>query len=289
MAIIVSEKYKGQTSDATSAEVLYIVQGTGVDAGNVQDGDAFDAVVNSAPATHRGLPLTNVQVREELVQGTFWVVSASYGADTTDSVLYSQSSVDYEFSYQAPSEKIYQSLQTISATGPSGAEDPNHFRGAINVVNDNGELKVEGLDAPPGSPTSSWIYKPLYASITNAYQSGVEAIMGDVNSFAFKGRPAGTMRFVSCDGGAQFTSGTNPKWQIKFGFQFSRNRSNIDIGGVITVPFKAGHHLLWGYYDDANAAAPMHAQNQMIIKTPKLMFVEKVFEESNFNVLGLGS
>ncbi len=287
MAIVVEEKYKGQSGDTTSAEVLYLVFGTDADAGSVSDEDAFDAVLATAPATWRGIPGANIQIREELIQGTVWLVATTYGGSEGDSTTFPQSSVEYEFSFQAPSEKVYQSIATVGIHSAAGDEDVEMFGGAINVTSKGGETEVEGIDLPGGSPTSTWVYKPLHESITDAYQNTVESIMGDVNSFTFKGRAAGTMRFVSCDGGALFTGSTSPKWQIRYGFQFARNRYDFTVGGI-TVPRKDGHHLMWAYYkDDINDAAA-DDNNKIILKRPQFIIVEQVLFESNFGPLGLG-
>lgn len=291
MAIVVHEKYKGITGDATGAELLYLVEGTDADAGTVSDEDAFDAVGSSAPSSYRGFPLSNIQIREELLQGTWWLVAAIYGGSAGDSTAFPQSTVEYEFSFQAPAEKILQSIQTIGVYDADGPLDPSFSMGAINVQIRNGDVEVDGIDLPGGSPNAVWVYKPLYATVTDAYQSLVESRMGDVNNFPFKGRPAGTMRFVSCDGGALFNGSSAPKWQIRFGFEFRRNRSNFTVGGI-NVPFKAGHHLLWAYYKeqlhDPNDDPAPNPANADLIKVPKFVFVEQVFFESNHIDLGLG-
>ncbi len=295
MATIVAEKYKGITSDPTQAEVLYLVTGTGGDAGTISDLDAFEAVVGSAPSTWNGVPGVNIQVREELVVGTTWLVAALYNSDPGQQVTFQQSSVDYEFSFQAPAAHVYQSLETIAAYSANGkiftsgeAEANNPFHGAIGVSIKNGEQTVDGVDLPSGAATNTWVFKPLGATITDAYQVGVESVMGNVNSFQFKGRAAGTMRFVSCDGGALFSLGTNPKWQIRFGFQFSRNRPSFTAGGITVADGANGHHYVWSFYNDAyyTASAP---EDSGPVKKPVYVIVDRVFEESNFSVLGIGT
>lgn len=287
MAITVDIKHKGIRRTSTGAEIVYLVMGTGEHAGTVDDSMAFDAVRNGAPTTWDDIPNSDIDVRQELMVGTIWEVAAIYGGSEGNSTTFPQSTVDYEFSFQAPAEKIYQSLETIGIYGVNGAMDPEMFGGALNVKKENGETTVEGLDLPGGTPTSTWVYKPLSASITDYYQTQVEEIMGDVNSFPFKNRAAGTMRFISCDGGAMFSSGVNPKWAIRFGFQFAKHRFDQTIGGI-DVPFKGGHHLQWGYYEDDLHDAEGDDADNGVIKRPKFLCVERVFYESNFQVLGIG-
>lgn len=285
MAIVVSEKYKGRRMDAQSAEVIYLVTGTDGDAGNVDDEDAFEAAASSVPPEWNGLSGANIDVREELVQGTIWEVAAIYG--TRDPVIYQQSTVEYEFSYQAPSEKIYQSLFTRGIYAESGPVNSNKFGGAINVKNENGELSVEGADLPPGTATNTWVFKPLHANVTTAYQLGVEEIMGAVNSFPLLGRAAGTMRLVGVDGGAGFAIGITPRWSIRFAFQHAAHRYNFTVGGI-AVPFKGGHDLMWAYYEDKFDDTDAAPADKGIIKRPKFIAVEQVFPEANMFALGIG-
>lgn len=284
MAIVVEEKFPSRRLDASSAEVIYHVTGTGADAGSVTDEDAFTAVAGSAPATKFEMPGANIDVRQELVVGTVWEVAAIYSA--TDPVIYQQSSVRYEFSFQAPQERIYQSLFTRGAYSASGPVDPNMFGGAINVVNEQGEQKVEGVDLPAGSPTNTWIYSPLNATVTDAYQTAVESVMGAVNNTTFKLRAGRTMRLVSVDGGAMFAFGTIARWEIRFAFQFRANRFGINLGDIV-VPFVGGHDVLWAYYEDALHDSESEPANNGPIKRPKFIFVEQVFPELNLNVLGI--
>ncbi len=285
MAILVQEKYKGRVQDVSSAEVTYLVFGTDGDAGNVDDQDAFDAVESSAPPIWDGLNGTNINVKEELVLGTIWEVAVSYGSH--EPKFYQQSSIEYEFSYQAESEKITQSIYTRGVYDEEGLIDresePDWYNGAINVKDSNGMLTVEGLDLKGGSATNTWVYKPLHADVTTAYQLGVEQLMGSVNTFPLFGRPAGTMRLVSVSGGASFQNAIQPKWSIRFGFEYSRNRYNFYCGDIL-VGFKKGHDLLWGFYGDVPDSTDSFKE---VIKKPMRMYVEQVYFEDNFAPLRL--
>lgn len=283
MAVLVTEKYKGRRLDAGSAEVIYHVEGTDADAGTISDQDAFEAVLNSVPGDWYGIPAANIDVRAELVQDTIWEVAVLYSI--TDPVIYQQSSVAYEFSFQAPQEKVYQSLLTRGCYSEDGPLNANKFGGAINVVNNNGEQTVEGLDLPAGSPTNTWIYNALNATVTDTYQQAVESVMGAVSNTMFKLRAGLTMRLVGCDGGAIFSFGTAARWTIRFAFQFRKNRTNVTFGGI-QVPFIGGHDLVWGYYSDTfdEEGAP---ENHELVKRPKYILVEQVFPEVNMNVLGI--
>jgi hypothetical protein len=271
MAIIVSEKFKGRRSDdAGSAEVVYLVQGTDSDAGNVEDDDAIAAVAGVAPETWNGIPAENIDARNELIQGTWWEVAVTYSV--TSPTIFNTGSVQYEFGFTAPVARIYYSLETRSITGAAASYPTTTFGGKIRGQNGD----EEGIDLPSPAPTNSWIFNMPIETVTDAYQQGVEAIMGSVNSTTFKGRAANTMRLVGCFGGAR----NNKDWQIRFDFQFSANRTNVNVGGIV-VPSIHGHNLIWDYTEDSEDATLGGTTRK-----PKAIIVERVFPTVNFSVLG---
>lgn len=281
MAITVSEKFRGRRRDANSAEIVYLVEGTGGDKGTVDDADAFDAVQSSAPADWDGMPGANIDVRQELIQGTLWEVAAIYSA--SDSTVFAQASLEYEFTYQSSTEHIFQSLQTRGVYTASGSISTSTFGNCIKVKNQDGKIEVEGIDLPGAAPTSTFVYTPTTQSVAAGYEARVEEVMGHVSSVPFFNRAALTQRFVSCSGGVRFANGAVPKWYIRFGFQFSNNRSNFTAGGI-QIPFKAGHDLMWSYEEgefNSDLKAPL--------PKPKAIAVEQIFFESNLRaVLGIG-
>lgn len=272
MAILVAEKYKGRRSDAGSAEIVYLVQATAEDVGTLEDGDAISAVVGTAPAEWDGIPVQNVDARNELVQGTWWEVAVIYSLSSP--TIFDTGSTQYEFSFTAPIARIYYSLETRSITGPSGSPTYSVSEFGGKIRGQNGD--EEGIDLPGSSPTNSWIFNIPTGSVSLAYQQGVESIMGMVNSTTFKGRAADTMRLVGVYGGAR----NDKDWSVRFDFQFSANRSNVQIGDII-VPSIHGHNLIWDYTEDI-ASVDLAAT----VRRPKAIIVERVFERVNFGVLG---
>lgn len=274
MAIVVAEKYKGRRRNGDSAEVVYLVEGTESDATNVFEDDAIDAVLGtSGIETFGGIPLQDVDARNELVQGTWWEVAAIYSL--TSPTFFNTGSVQYEFSFTAPVGRVYYSLETRSITGADDFAWPTNSFG--NKIRGQGDDE-EGIDLPNPSPTNSWIFNIAQGSVTTAYQQGIEAIMGSVNSTNFKGRAADTMRLIGCNGGAR----NDKDWSIRFDFQFSANRSNVVLNGI-TVPSIHGHNLVWDYSKEETITVDSEEHS---VRRPTAIVVERVFERVNFSVLG---
>ena len=85
--------------------------------------------------------------------------------------------------------------------------------------------------------------------------------------------------------GSRRQQGQNPNdgdWEITFKFAASPNAVNLQIG-TITVASKKGWEYLWVRYEDAEDDAA-----SMLVKKPVAAYVEKVYEDADFAVLGLG-
>lgn len=183
---------------------------------------------------------------------------------------------DYRFSFQAPAAHIYQSLATISSTVASGSAPD--FQGAINVVNDGGNLRCEGYNIAIPPETFTLAYYPVNGVITANFEETVESLAGLVNSVSYKGRPAGSLMLTRVTGGS-----VNGKAKsIEFGFASIQNRTSVPVGSSITVAAKDGMDLLWPYYED-----DIDGTANQLIKKPTAAFVERIFYRGDFAALGL--
>jgi hypothetical protein len=282
MALVTEERKKGRRHDAFGGEIEYLVKATGAELSGFDSEDAFAAVVATAPAEFEGIPASNVVVNEALIDLAtiqVWSVSAIYSI--REPTVFPTSSYQYDFDFQAPSGRIFYSLETRSITGYDQATSQpiafpvTTFGGKIRGQNDD----EDGDDLPNPSPTFSWTFNIPTGSVSLAYQMGVEAIMGFVNSAAFKSRAAETLRLVGCSGGAR----NDKDWSIRFSFQFSPNRTNVVIGGAvgnIVVPSIHGHNLVWDYTN------PAIVSGIGTVHKPTAIIVERVFERTDFSVLG---
>jgi len=267
MPITVDEKYVGRSGTQKDRNVTYLVRGTD------DESVAIAETALVAPSVWDGLDIQGIAV-SQLSDETFVTVvdyvrfDSKYPPDT--------GSIDFEFSYSATGRHVMQSYST-SGTFTAPGITARDFEGAINVVIDDGVLRVEGVDVPAPSITHTWAYYPDNAVITPAYQDTVVGLMGAVNSAVFKGGPVGEVRFVSCQGSVR----TNKDWQIRYGFSQIKNRTGLTFGTITGVDID-GHEIVWFLYGNAKTAV---ADN--IIKRPFIAYVERVQERKDLNGLGI--
>lgn len=277
--ITVAEKGPdGRRGDAFNREVDYVVIGTDTDE-DMTEAQAIQAVVDVTDEDIDGILRANAVIREWFViQGrTIAIITMQYGEASGGGggILLPESEAVYEFAYQAPSEHVYFSLETIQSYGTNA---PNFGR-RIKVDPENG--RAEGLTLPAGNTTNIWRINTNAAFVDSAYEALVESMMGAVNSTIHRGRPIGTMRFVQCD--SQVTSGN--KLSMTWGFQFSANVTGLSFqradGAHITGVDKKGHELIWTYDEEK----PDATTGKLVPQT-KWVYVERVFPLADFSALG---
>jgi hypothetical protein len=158
---------------------------------------------------------------------------------------------------------------------PSGA---TNMSGAIGV-DSNGVNGVdivvpqlqwqESYDVPNGYVTSAWI-------------RGVAGVTGTTNNGSFRGFEAGEVLFVGCSGSQEWDDqkGRGP-WSLSFRFVASKNVTGQTIGSISGIE-KKGHEYLWVRYEDA-------VSGSALLKQPKAVYVSKVYKDSDFSALGIGT
>ena len=158
-----------------------------------------------------------------------------------------------------------------------GANAPDQ-RKAIGV-DSNG---VNGVDVVV--PQLQWqeSYDVPNAYVTATYVRGLAGITGTTNSSAFRGFEAGEVLFIGCSGSQEWDDqkGKGP-WSLSFRFVASKNVTGEPIGDISGVS-KKGHEYLWVRYEDA-------VDSNVLLKKPKAVYVNKVYKESDFSALGIGT
>lgn len=127
----------------------------------------------------------------------------------------------------------------------------------------------ESYDVPNSYVTSSWV-------------RGVAGVTGTTNNAAFRGFEAGEVLFVGCAGSQEWDDqkGRGP-WSLAFRFVAEKNVTGQTIGDISGVS-KKGHEYLWVRYEDA-------VDSNVLLKKPKAVYVNKVYRESDFSALGIGT
>ena len=267
--IEVREKFASRSVDAKRAELRYTISGT-------DDATAArDELISQSPTTLGLLTrsLADVRVTEE--GDNLWTGIVPFRGSQSQPQQPGESSFSFDIASQQ--QRITQSLATRNKTPASGATAPD-FKQAIAVEKDSqGNLNVQGTD----------IFVPTYAfsethvlsaqSVDNAYKGTLFNIAGTVNNAAFKGLATGECLFT----GAQGTQRDDGTWRITFQFQCLPNKSNLDVGGI-TVPEKFGWDFLWALYED-------EVVSDELVRKPRAVYVERVYEAADFSALGIGT
>jgi hypothetical protein len=158
---------------------------------------------------------------------------------------------------------------------PSSA---TNMSGAIGV-DSNG---VNGVDIVV--PQLQWqeSYDVPNAYVTAAYVRGMAGITGTTNNATFRGFDAGEVLFLGCSGSQEWDDqkGKGP-WSLSYRFVASKNVTGQTIGSISGVE-KKGHEYLWVRYEDS-------VSGSSLIKQPKAVYVSKVYKDSDFSLLGLGT
>jgi hypothetical protein len=171
--------------------------------------------------------------------------------------------------------------------GVDGEGDAPFANYAINA-DENG---VRGVDVIAPALQWSETYDVPSTYVTAAYIKTVATLTGTVNNGNFRTFAPGEVLFAGCTGSQQWDSekGDSP-WQLSYKFIASPNAGPgqslpaINCGTVTGVE-KKGHEYLWVRYEDGISPDEHKAQ----IKKPKYVYVNKVYRESNFGALGIGT
>jgi hypothetical protein len=175
----------------------------------------------------------------------------------------------------SPAETRYPS------SGPNAATDQ---KGAIGVD----ESGVQGVDIVIPALTWTETYDVPSVYVSSAYIVSLSKVTGTVNNAAFRGFPAGEVLFLGASGSQEWDErkGDGP-WTLSYKFVQSPNAGPqqtipaLTIGSISGIQ-KKGHEYLWIRYED-------NVSNNSLVKEPKFVYVNKVYRETNFSDLGIGT
>jgi len=263
----VEEKYAGRhareagetTERLLATELTYQVRYAADEAA------AVTAVRAEAPATWNGLERGAVTVTEG--DGGIWEARVQYDppADTgTDT---------YSFETGGGSQHITQSKETVGSYVASGTAPD--FKGAIGVTKD----AVAGCDIVVPVYRFSETHEFDSADVTAEYIGALYRLTGKTNELDFRGLEPGECLFLGAAGSKKPDSG---KWEIQFDFAGSPNETDLAVGDITDIA-KGGWHYLWVLYEDT-----VDDTAKALVKTPKAVYVERVYDVGDFDELNIG-
>jgi len=234
---------------------------------------AYSLALGYSPALYAGLYRTGLS----LTPGghLLWYVEVEYGPKQKKKP--EAGDFSWNFTTGGATKHITQSLSTTGRYVPDGKTAANH-KGAIGI-NENGD--VEGCDVPDQGFKWTENWKLLLANYGFTYSATVAALKGTVNDATFRGFPAKTVLLEDIDGGQSLKA---PEiLDITFHFAYSKPDTNLPIGDI-TVASKPGWDYLWVEHQ-----ATEDASAKRLARPPIQVNVEKVIEESDFSLLGIGT
>lgn len=245
-----------------SAELLYVVRGT------EDDNVALNKILATSPEDFREMLRGKPEI--EPLGGGIWLGTVPY-------YMASQEVIDpfntvMNFDTSGGTHHITQSIRTV---GRYPATAPN-FKGAIGYDGKN----VNGVDILVPALNLSETHNFPAAMITTGYIANLSRKTGMYNSDSFRGFEPGEVLFSGASG-TRSEDTINPVWEVTFNFMVSRNRKNFRVGDI-QVGLKRGWDYMWVRYDDE-----VDESAGDIIKTPAAVYIEQVYEATNFSSLGI--
>jgi hypothetical protein len=259
MAATVSEKFKSglmNYGEGPSRDFFYMIEDA------ADESIAATALLAAVPAIAGDLYLQSYGISDRY-DDTTWQGYAKYGEKERKET----GETEYSFSTTGATMHLSHSLATTAYAPPT--ETAPDFDGAINV--ENGEIKGVDIQIPVGK-FSIVVYQPV-ATVTDAYKETLLEMTGSVNNATWRSMDAGTVLFAGVEGSQR----GKDDWQLTFHFDYQPNITGHTIG-TITGIAKKGHEYLWVLYEDAE-------DENTLVKTPKAVYVEQVYQTAAFSSL----
>lgn len=229
--------------------------------------DLYAAVTATAPTTFSGLAPTGVTWDEDDDTGhtTF---NVTYGSDEPPESL-----LRVGFDTTGGNVRIRTSQATTSY--PVASRTAPDYKGAIEVA--NGE--PQGIDVVIPALKLVFTYKWPKGVLSINDAKSIAGITGRTNSGLWYGFAQGELLFL----GASATIDPLTPTEVQYNFAASAN-ATLAVGTIITGIAKKGHQHLWVAFEDTEDSSA-----KKLIPRPLAAYVETVYLETDFTVLGIGS
>lgn len=228
--------------------------------GSESDTIIRNTVFANAPRMWHGFHFQSYSIDHQ--GGGVWDVTVHYGlSDPAESTL--------SFDTTGASTHITQSLTTVNTYGNAPDLD-----GAIGWDGDH----VQGTDVQ--IQQYAWnethtIAAPLF---TAAYKAILYDLTSKTNDNGFRGFSVGEVQFQ----GARGAQRGNHDVEVTYFFEASPNLSSHTVGSITGIA-KKGFEYLWVRYKNTEDAT-----TKRIKAEPDGVYVEQIFEEGDFSLLGIG-
>lgn len=204
-------------------------------------------------------------------------VSVAYALISNEPYKPGDSSTTFSIGFQSVNIKTSKATSHKYSTMTGGA--PDH-KGSVNV---NGEGEVGGVDLD--FPTYTWTETHIVpdSTVTSAYKGAVYAVANSpVCNASFKGFAAGEVKFMGMEGSQR---GKGGDWELNFKFSASPNFTSLTVGTLTSI-IKKGWEYLWVFYDESVVTL---GSDKARAVTPRDVYVERVYDTSDFATLGIGT
>lgn len=268
MAITISENIQSRRStiaEKPSIELTFMLRGTSDDLA------AKTFILANTLEEYDGLVRESIELEPEWVDTTtangLWRVRVRYGP-------YPQvGESTFSFDTSGGTQHITQSIETVGRYALPD-KTPSDFKGAIGVTNDG----VEGVDI--AMPVYNWSETHYFPDsfVTLEYRGILKKLTARTNDKDWGGMEKGEVLFLGACGSKRGLE----DWAITFKFAASSNQTDLTIGDITGIEKKGWEYLWVRYVDDTDIGSASW------VKTPKEVYVERVYKEGDFILLGIG-
>lgn len=150
------------------------------------------------------------------------------------------------------------------------------------------------LDAVQGAdveyPVLEFSLAARVTSMTFDLLRDLRAVVRTTNNAAWYGFAAGELLYLGCEptspAGTIEDASPLSFWNLNHNFRYEPNTTNVKVGAV-TVPFVGGHEYVWVRYGGNVPILIPIGGLRALIQLPTAVYVERVFEASDFDDLGI--
>ncbi len=213
------------------------------------------------------IPRENVDLRP--VGWLLWEATVSYG------VVQTTNDSSFSFDTTGGQTQVFTSLDTVQSYPEGDAPD---CKGSIGST----ETGVEGTEKIVPAFRYQETHYLSDSEVSYTYMETLTNMTGTVNDDTFRAFAAGSCLFF----GASGTKRGYGDWEVTFTFLCSRNATNLAVGPDFTGIEKKGWEYLWVRYNEEEI---VHGDDKFTIMVPKHVYVEQIYETTDFADLEIGT